>query len=145
MPDGVSQQTLELAADTLTGDITGFLVDHLRQSECAYRYMPEDQQREIISKAKRAAENLVKEAVAVIAADGRDTIPVRIKKVENDGAKIKCTIEADPEDQRRHPLFDAAGHAAHLTVADVEKYEGGAEPKPDPDQPGLPDPESAAA
>ncbi len=134
----VSQETLELAADTLTGDVTAFLIDRLRDWECAYRYMPEHQQRAVIDDAMRAAGHLVESVVSIIAADGRETIPIRVKKVENDGAKIKVTIEASKEDANRHALFDAAGCVGHLVVADPEKFSGGDVPAPDPDEPNLP-------
>ena len=136
----VSAATVELAADPLTGDVAHFLIDRLRSLESAYRYLPEDQQKEIIEDAKRAAGSLVEAAVSIIAADGRDTIPVRVKKVVNDGEKIQVTIEARKEDTHRHALFDAAGCAGHLVVADPDKYAGGEMPVPDPDQPELPEP-----
>lgn len=136
-PAAISEETITLAADTLTGDIASFLIDRLRQPEFAYRFLNEQQQRELIAEAKMAASNLVRVAVGIIASDGRDTIPVSVKKVVNDGDKIQVTIEASKFSEQRHALFDAAGCAAHLTVLDSEKYEGGEGPKPDPDQPDM--------
>jgi hypothetical protein len=134
----ISEATITLAADTLTGDIASFLIDRLRGYECAFRYMSEDQQASAIEDAMRAAAHLVGRAVSIIAADGRDTIPVSVKKVAHDGDKIQVTMEVSKFSELRHQLFDAAGCAAHLTVADPAKYEGGEGPKPEPDQGELP-------
>lgn len=139
----ISEETIQLAADTLTGDIASFLIDRLRDYECSFKFMNEEQQAGAIEDAKRAAANLVGRVVSIIASDGRDTLPVSVKKVENDGDKIKVTIEASKFSEHRHELFDAAGCAAHLIVADASKYEGGEGPKPEPDQRELPQPAAA--
>ena len=133
----ISENTILTAADTLAGDITSFLIDNLRNLEAAYRYLDEEHQRDLIATAKRNAETMIREAVRLIAADGRDVIPVSIKKVVNDGEKIQVTIEANRSNTHRHSLFDAAGFSAVLTVADPEKYMGGEEPEPEPNQPDL--------
>lgn len=132
--------TLTLAADTLSGDITSFLVDRLRQAEVAYIYLKEDEQQKVIADARKAAEYLVKETVAIIAGEGQETIPVMIKTVSNNGTAIKATIEGTTVNRHRHALFDAAGYAGHLIVSDSERFEGGHAPAPDPDQKELPDP-----
>lgn len=144
--DTVSETTADFARDSLTGDIAAFLIDRLRDQQMVLAMMPEDKQRDVIDDAMKAAGNLVAETVSIIAADGRDTIPVQVKKVVNDGDKIQVTIEARKSDTHRHALFDAAGCFAHLTVADVEQYEGGEAPDPDADEPNLPiDGDSVAA
>ena len=129
---------VELVADQLTGDITSFLIDRFRSWEAAFRYMDEEAQKNVIAEASQASRHLVEEVVRLVAGDGIDVIPVRVKKVENDGDKIKVTMEARKESECRYALFDAAGHMANLTVIDATKYEGGEEPAPDPDQPDLP-------
>lgn len=139
----ISESLIDLAADRLTGNIAAFLIDRLRDWECAYRYMDEKQQAEAIDAANTAAISLVRSVVQIIAADGKETIPVSVKKVVNNGEEIQVTIEASKYHEQRHALFDAAGSAAVLTVIDSEKYEGGDLPKPDPDQPELPSAQAA--
>jgi len=143
MPELDSEEFIQLAADQLTGNVTSFLVDRLRDWETAFRYMDEEMQKTVIADASRASRDLVEQTVRLVAGEGRDTIMVRVKKVENDGDKIKVAIEATKECESRHQLFDAAGFAATLTVVDASKFEGGEEPAPDPDQPDLPNQEAA--
>ena len=49
----------EARKDMLKGDIVSFLIDRLRNWECAYRYMDEEDQKNAISDAQRYAENLI--------------------------------------------------------------------------------------
>ena len=130
----ISDEEVQLISDQLSGNITGWLIDRLRSYECAYRYMTEDQQKTVINEATMAGGNLVRDVVRLIAGHGRETIPVKIKKVENDGEKIKVTIEGNNADENRHALFDAAGAFARIIVADAEKFIGGDQPEPEPDQ-----------
>ena len=46
---------LELAAETLAGDVARFLVDRLRHMECAFRYLNEADQQDVINDARAAA------------------------------------------------------------------------------------------
>ncbi len=137
MAKEISDKAIQLAKDSLTGDVTQFLIDHIRQLEVAYRYMNEDMQKEVIETATNAAAHLVDEVVRVIASDGRDSIPVQVGAVQNTGKKIKVVVEANKQDSHRHALFDAAGCQGQLVVADTEKYKGGEAPKPDPKQKEL--------
>lgn len=133
----ISETTKAFAAETLTGDIQAFLVDHFRALDTTFKKLNEDQQRDFIADARRAAESVVTRAVQIIASDGKESIPVTVKKVENNGEEIKISMEASKYDENRHMLFDAAGCSAFLTVADPEKYMGGEAPQPEPDQPEL--------
>lgn len=129
--------TVTLAADTLTGDLATWLIDRLRNLECAFRYLSEDQQREQIVSAKQAVERLVKEAVNIIAADGRSSIPGKCVKVVNDGKKLQAVIEVSTSSEHRHDLLDAVNFPVQMLVADAEKFDGGDVPDPEPDQRGL--------
>lgn len=127
-------QLVQMTADNLAGDLAGFLIDHLRHMECAYRYLNEDDQKDVIRKAKRAAHSTIEQVVKVIAAKGFDTIPVILGKAENNGKIIKVVMEASITDEHAPLLLMAAGQPAKLTIADDEEFKGGDEPQPDPDQ-----------
>lgn len=125
---------IELTADNLQADIVGFIVDRMRQMECAYRYMTEDQQRDLIQDARVAARALIEEVVRTVASEERLTITAELAKVVNDGKKIVGTLECSKADEHRHSLFDSVGSAVLIVVADPEEYMGGEMPEPDPDQ-----------
>ncbi len=133
----ISEVTIQLAEDTLVGDVQSFLIDRLRDQQMVFGMMDEDAQRGVIADAKSAAEHLVERAVEIIAADGKDTIPVTIGKLTHDGKKIAITLECRKEDEHRHALLDATGGIGYLVVAETEKFEGGEAPQPDPNQPDL--------
>jgi len=101
--------------------------------------MGEEAQKDVIADAHRAAENFVDRGVEILAADGKDTIPVVIGKLGHDGKKIAVTLECRKDDEHRYALLDATGGVGYLVVADPEKFKGGETPTPDPDQPDLMD------
>jgi hypothetical protein len=133
-PEAISETTIELAAETLAGDVQSFLVDRLRQFDLPFQRMSAERQADEIERARSAAALLVRRACAIIAADGRETIPVTVIKVANDSKAIRIMLTADKHDELRHVLFDAAGDVGHLTVADPGRYMGGEAPAPEPDQ-----------
>ena len=127
-----------LTAETLSGDITSWLVDRIRTMECAYRYLSEKDQRDLIREASDAALRLVSQVVRTVAAAGSDPLPVTVKKVVNTGDEIQATIVCGRTAEQRHALFDAAGFSAVLTIADPERFTGGVVPQPTTDTPKLP-------
>lgn len=128
---------IEIAAATLTGDIASFLIDRLRHYDVPFKHMSEDQQETAIFTANEAATHLVRQAVGIIAANGRESSPVSIEKVVSDGKKIQATLTIPIHDERRFALLDAVGSRGVLIVADADDYEGGELPKPEPDQRNL--------
>lgn len=133
----INAEDIGLTAETLSGDITSWLIDRLRTMECAYRYLAEKEQMRLIQEASNAALALVSRVVETIAASGNDHLPVTVKKVVNTGDEIQATITCGRTASQRHALFDAAGFAAVLTIADPERFTGGDLPQAKPDQPEL--------
>ena len=133
-----------MAADTLAGDFVTGVINRMQAMECGWRHMDEDMQRAMIRDTKDAVHYMIEEATRIIADQGFDTIPVTVKKVQNDGGKIQITMEAPPTDQHRHELFDTAGSKARLILADPDAFKGGEDPKADPNEPTLPIDQDAA-
>lgn len=126
---------IDLAAETLTGDVRDWLLSRLRnsQDQRAWSDRSEYDQRTTIAEADSAARHLVREAVHIIAAAGRRTILATVESVVfKDG--IKATLTASKHDENRHELADAAGSSVLLVVADVAEFSGERAPvaiKPD--------------
>lgn len=137
------QQTVAgLAAETLTGDIATFLTDRIKHLPKVWAQMTENEQREVIDSAIMAAGHLVREAVTIIAADGRTTLQANLEKIEvKDG--LKAVLALSRHDEHRHEMIDSVGKAVLIVVADAAQYSGGEVPKPDPDQRELPTQEAA--
>ena len=141
--DKIDETAVEEISENLKGDVATFLIDRLKNFPKTWPEMTEAEQKESIIDADMAASTFVRAAVRLIAADGRQTIPVKIGKVANDGGQIKADMTTSSSGEMRHELFDAAGCPALLVIADAEPYMGGDIPKADPDQPELTGDETA--
>lgn len=130
--DQISDETLDLAAATLTGDIRDFLLDRVRNLGKPWAAMTEDEQSDQIHAAKDAAEHLVRQVVTLIASEGRKSLVGNLVKVQIKDA-IQCQVNFSKSDELRHELFDAQGQAVLLVVASAEPFTGQrapAEPTP---------------
>lgn len=133
----IDDNTIDLATETLTGDIRDFLLDRVKRLGKPWAAMTEDEQSDQIHAAKEAAENLVRNACKIIAAEGRKTIVGNLLQVTQKD-NIKAVIEFAKTDEMRHELFDAQGMAVLLVVAGSETFTGEREPaEPTPDQGDL--------
>jgi hypothetical protein len=127
------------STDTLYGDLRDAILDRLRAMPKPYTVMSEKEQGEMIEGVERVASHLVHQAVKLIAANGKPTIPATVEQcTAKDG--IKVVLKVSLHDPLRYELLDAVGKPALLVVADASPYMGEDGPvKPDPDQPPLPE------
>ncbi len=139
-PNAEHEIDLDLAADTLTGDIRDLVLDTLRheQDKRPWHLRSEAQQRETVSRVEQAAHAWVRRAVELIAAGGRRTIRATIEQVViKDG--IKAVLTMSKFDELRHNLVDAQGSSVLVVVAEPEQFEGERDPVAiKPDQPDMP-------
>jgi len=85
---------------------------------------------------ERASREIIKDAVGMIAAEGRVTIVAELESVAiKDGIKAVCTLPKSSE--QRHDLYDAQGKQVLIVVASAEAFLHGDMPRPDLDQPPL--------
>lgn len=135
-PSQISSDTVDLAVQTLSGDIRDFILDRLRHEHSPVPWMSrsEAEQRDTIDSVTLAAERVVRETVRIIAGDGRKAMVGKLLQVTvKDG--IKAQIELNRHDELRHELMDAEGMQVLLVVADVSAFIGErAEVKVKPDQ-----------
>lgn len=119
----ISEETVTLAAETLTGDIRDWFLDRLKAYKKPWEAMTEDQQRAEIMSATEAATNFVREAVKIIASEGRKVMTGTLESVAiKDG--IKAVLKFSKTDEQRHELADAQGQAVLLVVAGTEAFVG---------------------
>lgn len=129
---------IDLAADTLRGDIRDVMLDRVKNLRKPWPQMSEYEQAEIIAGFDRVAKKLVRDAVRIVAAENQVEVSATLEQVAiKDG--IKATLTLSRHAQGRHELADAVGQEILIVVLDSERHDGErAEAKADPDQPGLP-------
>lgn len=125
---------LDLATATLTGDVRDFLLDRVKGLGKPWAAMTEDEQSDQIHAAKSAADQLVRKACQIIAAQGKKAINGKLENIAIKD-KIQCRIDFNADDEQRHELFDAKGYVVSVVLADAQPFTGERGPaEPDPTQ-----------
>jgi hypothetical protein len=132
----VSEATVELAKQTMTGDLRDILLGIVKE-QTVWKAYPESQQREIISRITMGAEAAVERAVAIIAADGRNPIAATLESITvKDG--IKATLVCPKSEQSLIALGLRTGAVVQVVAADPNVYMGQRRDQhPDADQRAL--------
>ncbi|NII73211.1 hypothetical protein FHW84_001780 [Dyella sp. SG562] len=128
---------VEMAAETMTGDLLAACVDELKIQRDVWAKLNEQDQQEAIYRLSSRITDNVRQAVEIIASGNRPTIVATVESVTvKDGIKAVLTLQK--HDAHRHELIDAAGQSVLLIVAGASEFYGGTENvKPDPDQTTL--------
>ena len=123
-PDAASA-AIDVATETLTGDIRDFILDRLRheQSKAPWHQRAEADQRDTVHQVETAVERVIRKAVELIAAQGRRTIRATLEQVTvKDGITGKIVLSKF--DEQRHALMDATGATILIVVADPDSFTG---------------------
>lgn len=132
------QSTIDLASETLSGDLRDVLLTHIRSMETPWSKMSERLQNDKIYAMEKAATDIVRRAVHMIAADQRDVIEVNVAKFTV-ADKIKMEVIGNVTTPNIEQLADNRGRAAMLIFVSPADYFGQREAaKGEPDQPDLP-------
>lgn len=132
-----SEETIELASETLSGDLRDVMLTHIRSMENPWSKLSERDQEDKIYAITNACEHIVRRAVSMIAADGREVIHVEVPKFTVKD-KIVMEVVASVTTPSIEHLADNRGRPALLMFVAAADYVGQkTEAKPDPDQPEL--------
>jgi len=137
-----SEETIELSSETLSGDLRDVMLTHIRAMENPWSKLSERDQEDKIWAITNACETIVRRAVSMIAADGREVINVEVPKFTVKD-KIVMEVVASVTTPSIEHLADNRGRAALLMFVSAADYVGEkTEAKADPDQPDLIDDDS---
>lgn len=128
---------IELAADTLRGDIRDSLLDWFKAQPKAWPFMAEREQRDLADAVDRYSYQLIKQAASIIAAGERPCIVAKLVEYrEKDGVEAKLKLASKGEVVAQ--LHEACGREVLLVASGAENFEGEAgPPEIDPDQKPL--------
>ena len=128
---------VELAAETLRGDIRDSLLAWFKAQPKSWPFMAEREQRDLAEAADSYAYTLIKEACRIIAAGERPTIVAKLVEYrEKDGVEAKLKLASTGEIVAS--LHEACGREVLLVTTGAEEYSEEAAPAAiDADEPGL--------
>jgi len=133
----VVEKEINLAADTLVGDLRDAMLGRIRAMKKPWEQMNESEQRDTVEQFTNASKHLTQRAVELIAKNGRNTINATLESFTvKDG--VKCVIKAPTTEEAILQLTHAQGHPILLVASASAQYEGERAPVAlDPDQGDL--------
>jgi DNA segregation ATPase FtsK/SpoIIIE-like protein len=125
------------AAEHVGTDLLGALLDEIKQLQSPWQSTPQHLQAELIDRLRRRVEANVKQAVALIAAEGRVTVVGTLEQVTFKGA-IKATLALSKSNVHRLDMADNVGQEVLVVIMPAEQFTGGMDGiEADPDQSDL--------
>lgn len=121
--EDVEQEAVDLAVETLSGDLADALLDRIKNLKKPWQQASQSEQLELVQGLRKATEHLVTEAVKKIAGYGRRVIVVHVEKVDIKGG-LKATITCQKTQQALLDLGMAEGNTALIVLADEEQFIG---------------------
>jgi hypothetical protein len=124
-------ETLDLARDTMKGQLRDLLLDHMRDSNTLpWNLRPESEQKTIIEFVEMSVSQAIAQAVQLIARDGKRAIVAQVDQVVvKDGLKV--VLKTSNTEPHLLMLGNAVGATVLITSADADEYMGGQERHPD--------------
>lgn len=120
--------------ETLRGDIRDGLLARLKTQPKPWSVMSETEQQTLIDGCDRLADNLVRKAVDMLAANGRDTIQGTLEQYTHKD-EIKAVIKIGNHAENTESLREMVGGRVLIVSSDPSQFLGQKdEAKPDPDQ-----------
>lgn len=113
-----------MTAETLGKDLLGALVTEIKLLPEPWHKLSKAKQDDIIDRLRKRVESNVKMAVHLLAAEGRVTIAGDLDQITiKDG--VKAVVKFGSGTANLHELYDVAGKAILLVVADAAAHLGG--------------------
>jgi hypothetical protein len=136
--ESITEKEINLATDTLVGDLRDAMLGRLRASKKPWEQMSEAEQRDVVEQFTNAAKNLVKKAVTLLAANGRDTIVGHMHEIKIAKGLLTAKVTTRATDETTLMLKAAQDKTILIVAADSGEYEGEKAPvEIDPDQSDL--------
>lgn len=126
----------EMTADTMLGDMVRMVIDEIKAAPDVWPKLSEYKQDDVIRRVTKQCTELVKMAVHLIAADGREVISADLEQITAKD-EIKAVLKLVRHDPQRHALLDAVGKPVLIVVAGAAQFMGGEIPKAEADNKPL--------
>lgn len=132
-----SQTLVEMAAETLRGDVRDFILDRVRNIRKPWNTLSEDEQSDQIHAADDAAKALVEKVALLVASEGRKVVVANVEQVVFKDS-VKAVLTLSKQSEYRHELADAVGCQVLVVCTGIEDLQGEKDAaKAEPDQTSL--------
>lgn len=118
------KETLNMTAQSIGKDLLSGLVQELRLLPDVWVKLSQKKQDDIIERLKKRVDTNVRMAVHLVASEGRTVVAGDLEQITiKDGVKAVCKFSQHAPNL--HEMFDAAGKAILLVVANPTDHTGG--------------------
>jgi hypothetical protein len=121
-----TNETIEMTSETIAGDLIGALVMELKLMPDIWPRIGPNEQDEIIERIRKRVTDNVRQAVHLIASDGRVTVVGDLKKVLFSD-KVEALFSLGKNDPSAIELTRCTGQACLIVVASAGNHMGGAD------------------
>jgi hypothetical protein len=122
-----------LSEKILIGELMQLVVDELKAAPMAWQKLTEAKQSEVIFRIQQRVEDMVREAVGVLAAGDRMQVKGAIESITYKGG-AKVVIKVARSEEGCADLGMCQGKTAIVAIVDMARYGGAERVKPDPQQ-----------
>lgn len=131
--DGATANAVSTIEDkTLRGDIRDMILDEFKHIDGPWAKANEDEQQRRINRAGDISDQLVRQAIDLIAARGLPSLPIEVGKIEVDGGACKGRFECYADDDALLRIRHLQGSRAMFVLASPDAYQGEkTSPQPD--------------
>jgi len=131
---------LLLSAEHLGSDLMGLCLQELKALPDVWQKLSEEKQRSVIDRVQSRVDDAVRQAVNLIASNGKTSVVADLAGVAIKGG-VSATLKIASTNTRDalHALYEATGRACLLVIASPDEFTGGMDGahQPDPQQPAL--------
>jgi hypothetical protein len=120
--NAVSTSTIE--DKTLRGDIRDMILVEFKHIDGPWSKANEDEQQRRINRSADIADQLVRQAIDLIAARGLPALPIEVGKITVEGAACKGTFECYADDENLLRIRHLQGSRAMFVLASPSAYQG---------------------
>ncbi len=133
-----AESTLELAKETLLGDLMNVVLEEIKAAPDVWQKMSESHQTLVIERIQNRCHSAVNQVVSIVATNGNtDYAMCDVESVTfKDG--VKAVLKMPIRTEGAHALADCEGRKVMVVMPDPEEFGNtDSAPTPDPDQPDL--------
>lgn len=136
--DAVAEQTIELAADTLSGDLRDAILQMFKDRQKPWEKMDEFERHCAVFAIEAMAMDVVGRACLMLAAGGRLTATATLETYQQTGREVVAKLELAAVPEAVLALNKACGSSVQIVFVDAAPFKGARAPvKIEPDQGDL--------
>lgn len=119
-----AEKAITLATDTLRGDIRDEILREFKSIPKSWQTSTEDEQSRLINRARDLADDLVRQAIDIIAGKGLPSLPILVGKIVVEKSACKGVFECHADDENLLRIRHLQGSRAMFVLASPDAFNG---------------------